>query len=85
MFQQQVIHNFYNLGITIRNLPKKWLENDIKELLKTKLEGFSKTIKDKEKQEYYEKNKKIKQIKLLLSKLEVGPDDKPKSKVSYID
>jgi len=72
---------FIIIGISLRNLTKQFEESDIKDIINPFVEKFVESITDKEKKKFYEKNKKIKQIKILRSKTEVNADNKARSKV----
>jgi len=72
---------FIIIGISLRNLTKQFEESDIKDIINPFVEKFVERITDKEKKKFYEKNKKIKQIKILRSKTEVNADNKARSKV----
>ena len=70
----------FNLGLTVRNLNKNTNEEKIKELFKTEVDNYINTLDD-EKKNYYNKVKKIKQIKLLRDEKIMDKENKPKSKV----
>ncbi len=68
------------LGLTIRNLNKKIDEEKLKEIIKNQVNEFIDTL-DEEKKDYYNKTKKIKQIKLLRDEKVLDKNGTPKSKV----
>ncbi len=68
--------------MTIRNLNKKIDEEKLKEIIKNQVNEFIDTL-DEEKKGYYNKVKKIKQIKLLRDEKVLDKNGTPKSKVRY--
>jgi RNA recognition motif-containing protein len=65
--------------LTIRNIEKLTTEDNIKDIVREKINSFIESLDDAEKK-IYKKIKKVKQVKVLRDKKEIGKDDLPKSK-----